>query len=157
MSSQLLKICCVAAIPAMAGEYEPAKKSRLSRASTVNADVQDTLPASSRGLSIKSSSAVYGIVACVAIALTVPHFYPQLSFEEGTPETPINHVNVTTKASTCTAQRRDNATIEAALEAAVAGAFLADAASLGLQGWASVPSASNRVMHQMPDPILITH
>jgi hypothetical protein len=33
------------------------------------------------------------------------------------------------------AERRDNGTVESILEAAVMGAFLADAASLGLHGW----------------------
>ena len=128
----------------MAGQNEPAKKSRLSRASTVYPDSTDTLPRSSKGLIAKSSSAVFGIVACVAIALTLPHLYPHLLSDDGTLELVTDHTNVTTEASACTSQRRDNATIEAALEAAASGAFLADAASLGLQGWALLPSALNK-------------
>ena len=131
---------CVAAMPAMAGQTEPARKSRLSRASTVYPDSAETLPRSSKGVFVKSSSAVCGIVACVAIALAVPHLYPHSASDDGTLESVPGHTNVTTEASACTAQRRDNATIEAALEAAVSGAFLADAASLGFQGWVLVPS-----------------
>ncbi|CAL5219808.1 g1716 [Coccomyxa viridis] len=118
----------------MAGQAEPTRKSRLSRASTVYPDSAETLPRSSEGFYVKSSSAVCGIVACVAIALAVPHLYPHPSSHDDTLEFIPGNTNVTTEASACTAQRRDNATIEAALEAAVSGAFLADAASLGFQG-----------------------
>lgn len=128
----------------MAGQAEPTRKSRLSRASTVYPDSAETLPRSSEGFYVKSSSAVCGIVACVAIALAVPHLYPHPSSHDDTLEFIPGNTNVTTEASACTAQRRDNATIEAALEAAVSGAFLADAASLGFQGWVRVPSALNR-------------
>ena len=50
----------------MAREPEPAKKSRLSRASSAYPDGTDVLPRSSKGLAVKSSSAVLG---CYAVEL----------------------------------------------------------------------------------------
>ncbi len=46
-------------------------------------------------------------------------------------------------------QKRENTTVEAALEAAVMGAFLADAASLGFQGYAP-PHCTNICHFHMP-------
>ena len=118
----------------MARENEPIKKSRLSIASSFHESSSDTSPSTSKGLITKSSTALLGILACVTIALTVPHLYPQVPSEELSSVIVTDHPNGTTEASQWTPRRRANETIEAALEAAVMGAFLADAASLGVQG-----------------------
>lgn len=118
----------------MARENEPIKKSRLSIASSFHESSTDISHSTSKGLITKSSSAFLAILACVTIALTIPHLHPQVPSEEIPSVIVTDHTNGTTEASPWTPQRRDNQTIEAALEAAVMGAFLADAASLGVQG-----------------------
>ena len=74
------------------------------------------------------------MIACVAIALSIPQLYPQLLLETQHSKSLEQYSNETITTSTLTPQRRSNKTIEDAVEAAVMGAFLADAASLGLHG-----------------------
>ena len=89
-------------------------------------------------------TAISGLAICTLLALVIPNI-PSLQPEglsqssQGAVILPEHEqtANITAKLASPTVsqlQKRDNATLEAALEAAVMGAFLADAAALGLHG-----------------------
>ena len=118
----------------MVTEGETLKKSRLSRSSTVSPESTDLPPPKARGIFTSAFSTLLGFAACVTIALTVPHLYPQQPVLDSHSPDVQGHSNNTRASPAFTPQQRSNETIEAALEAAVMGAFLADAASLGLHG-----------------------
>ena len=87
-------------------------------------------------------SAVIGLVFCVLIAALAPHFEflqphcSEMSIDAQQLGTIPQSIASAVFGKENAPSRRDNATLEAALEAAVMGAFLADAASLGLHGCA---------------------
>ena len=131
----LRDICVPLPIPCKMGREErPIGRSRLSRSSSVSAPSIDPPVSSPRCLITSRSGAVFGITACVAIALAIPQLLPQLLLETQHLGSLGKNSNDTITTSTLTSQRRSNKTIEDAVEAAVMGGFLADAASLGLQG-----------------------
>ena len=118
----------------MGREERSIGKSRLSRSSSVSAPCIDPPVSTSRCLITSRSGAVFGVIACVAIAFSIPQLYPQLLLETQHLGSLGGYSNDTITTPTLTPQRRSNKTIEDAVEAAVMGAFLADAASLGLHG-----------------------
>ena len=79
------------------------------------------------------------MLACVVVALSIPQLYTQLLLETQHSDSQGECSNDTLTISTLIPQRRNNRTIEDAVEAAVMGGFLADAASLGLQGSVCIP------------------
>ena len=91
-------------------------------------------------------TAVSGLAVCTLLALLIPNI-PSLqphavwesspaavSLSEHEPTAAATNTSTLADLTGSQFQKRDNATIEAALEAAAVGAFLADAAALGLQG-----------------------
>ena len=118
----------------MGREDRPKGKSRLSRSSSVSAPSIDPPVSTPRSLITSRSGALFGVIACVTIALSIPQLYPPLVLETQQSGSLGKYSNDTITTSTLTPQRRCNKTIEDAVEAAVMGAFLADAASLGLHG-----------------------
>lgn len=117
-------------------------KKRLKNASVSRRDVGDSLP-------------VLGLLACAVLAVLLPrlHNIPLEVVKDGicNAETagghPASDANIDRVADWTrrdSQQRKDNATVEATLEAAVMGAFLADAASLGFQGYVPVAQQSKR-------------
>ena len=88
---------------------------------------------------------MFGLALCAVIAALAPQFevlQPQSIEASNEPEQlgKLQQSNASVVFSgPFSASRRDNTTLEAALEASVMGAYLADAASLGLHGCASAP------------------
>ena len=136
----LLPVCCN-----MGREERTVGKSRLSRSSSVSAPSIDPPVSTPRCLITSRSGAVFGVIACVAIALSIPQLYPQLLLDTQHPNSLGEYSNETITTSTLTPQRRSNKTIEDAVEAAVMGAFLADAASLGLHGSVCTPTNPDQI------------
>ena len=124
----------------MGREDRPKGKSRLSRSSSVSAPSIDPPVSTPRSLITSRSGALFGVIACVTIALSIPQLYPPLVLETQQSGSLGKYSNDTITTSTSTPQQRCNKTIEDAVEAAVMGGFLADAASLGLHGSVCTPS-----------------
>ena len=93
-------------------------------------------------------AAVLGLVVCALLAVVAPHadILQQPSTEASTcsdvnaqlvQQIPALNATQAFEGAISAPLRRANATLEAALEAAVMGAFVADAASLGLHGYAT--------------------
>lgn len=125
----------------MAREERPIGKSRLSRSSSVSAPSTEPPVSTPKCLITSRSGAVFGLIACIAVAISIPQLYPQLLLDTERSGSLGEYSNDTISTSKSTPKRRSNHTIEDAVEAAVMGAFLADAASLGLQGSVCTPQA----------------
>lgn len=100
--------------------------------SNLKRDIGDTLP-------------IFGLLTCAVLAVILPrlhviplrleHFQDINSYNDAQHlAANLSRSDMQERIQPGSEQRRDNATVEAALEAAVMGAFLADAASLGFQG-----------------------
>lgn len=98
------------------------------------------------GRGVGDSLPILGLLTCAVLAVLLPRLH-NITLETGrdgllniqtgeqyvAAEYKVGRVGNWTSAGS--QQRKDNATVEATLEAAVRGAFLADAASLSFQGY----------------------
>ena len=149
----LHEICVFLPTPCKMGREErTVGKSRLSRSSSVSAPSIDPPVSTPRCLITSRSGAVFGVIACVAIALSIPQLYPQSLLETQHSKSLGQYSNETITTPTLRPQRRSNKTIEDTFEAAVMGAFLADAASLGLHGSVCTTPRPNQISRPLSLP-----
>ncbi len=96
---------------------------------------------------IGDSLPIFGLLTCAVLAVILPRLHvipPKLdNFTDVKLHSDAQHLaanysggEVQERIQPGFEQKRENATVEASLRAAVMGAFLADAASLGFQGYA---------------------